>query len=266
MATIVANGTVLYHEVRGSGPPLLLVSGASGDAGHWTEVAEKLSDAFTVVTYDRRGNSRSPEAADWTETSLAEQAEDAAALLRGLGLAPATVVGSSFGAIIACELVSRHGDVVVSRAVLHEPPLLGVVPDGDRLGAELAALIEAGLSAGGPATAMESFLRLVYTDVVFDALEPRTRKRMLGNAEVFLGIELPHVAAYRPDLALLRASGVPIVPAVGVDNRGTYLDQIGRWLAEGLGVEPVEISGAHVPYFDRPATFADEIRSLLDTM
>ncbi|MFD9321821.1 alpha/beta fold hydrolase [Streptomyces sp. NPDC060053] len=52
-------GTGLYHEVRGSGPALLMISGAGGDAGYCTAVAEDLADAFTVITYDRRGNPRS---------------------------------------------------------------------------------------------------------------------------------------------------------------------------------------------------------------
>ena len=36
------------------------VSGASGDAGHLTTVADILADAYTVITYDRRGNSVAP--------------------------------------------------------------------------------------------------------------------------------------------------------------------------------------------------------------
>ncbi|MFD9429393.1 alpha/beta fold hydrolase [Streptomyces sp. NPDC060002] len=52
-------GTGLYREVRGSGPALPMISGAGGDAGYRTAVAEDLADAFTVITHDRRGNSRS---------------------------------------------------------------------------------------------------------------------------------------------------------------------------------------------------------------
>ena len=54
------NGTKIYHELRGSGPSVLFVAGATGDGGHFQRVVEILSDEFTVVTYDRRGNSRSP--------------------------------------------------------------------------------------------------------------------------------------------------------------------------------------------------------------
>ena len=60
-----------------------------------------LADEFTVLTYDRRGNSRSPRPADWTSTSVDQQATDAAELLMSLNLAPALVYGSSSGAIFA---------------------------------------------------------------------------------------------------------------------------------------------------------------------
>jgi pimeloyl-ACP methyl ester carboxylesterase len=97
MPIVTAGTTELYHEVRGAGPPLLLIIGASGDAGHFAAVAEELADGFTVVTYDRRGNSRSPRPPGWNATTIEEHADDAAALLRALEVAPAAVFGSSSG-------------------------------------------------------------------------------------------------------------------------------------------------------------------------
>jgi pimeloyl-ACP methyl ester carboxylesterase len=35
MPTVTVNETELYHEVRGSGPPILLIMGATGDGGHF---------------------------------------------------------------------------------------------------------------------------------------------------------------------------------------------------------------------------------------
>jgi pimeloyl-ACP methyl ester carboxylesterase len=60
MASIIVNDTTLYYERRGDGYALLFISGATGDAGHWTGVADTLANEHTVITYDRRGNSRSP--------------------------------------------------------------------------------------------------------------------------------------------------------------------------------------------------------------
>ena len=91
---IQAGTTKLYHEVRGSGPALL-ITGGTGDA-RVGEPGAPLAQECTVVTYDRRGMSRSPRPDGWTATSMAEMADDAAALLHALDLAPA--VGSATAA------------------------------------------------------------------------------------------------------------------------------------------------------------------------
>jgi pimeloyl-ACP methyl ester carboxylesterase len=95
-----------------------LIMAATGDAGHFEQFAELLADEFTVVTYDRRGNGRSPRPRGWAATSPEEQADDAAALLEALGLAPAAVFGTSLAGVIALCLVLRHSRVV-SGAILH---------------------------------------------------------------------------------------------------------------------------------------------------
>lgn len=112
MPTMSVNGTQVYYEQRVSGPSVLFIQGATGDGGTFAQVAELLADEFTVVTYDRRGNSRSPRSAGWTTTSIYEQADDAAALLQALDLAPAAVFGTSGGAIILLNLLLRHPEVV----------------------------------------------------------------------------------------------------------------------------------------------------------
>ena len=63
---------------------MLFVAGATGDGGHFERVAEILSDEFTVVTYDRRGNSRSPRPDGWDSTPTEEHSEDAAELIESL--------------------------------------------------------------------------------------------------------------------------------------------------------------------------------------
>lgn len=260
MTTITANGTDIYHEVRGDGPPLLFVTGASGDAGQWHAVAAALADAYTVITYDRRANSRSPRPPGWTTTSVTEQADDAAALLRALDLGPATVYGNSSGAMFTCELVVRHPGVV-RRAFVHEPPLLPVVPNGDEVAAELGQVIEEAMAAGGPRAVLERFLRTL-AGVPLDDLPADLRERLLGNAEVFLDIELPAQSPYVPDPAALRATGVPVQPLTGLQNRGGYLHDAARWLADGLGVDLVEIDGGHVPQLTHPTALVDLLRPL----
>jgi pimeloyl-ACP methyl ester carboxylesterase len=94
---VKANGTELYYEARGDGPPLLLVAGGLADAGQFTALGDALAEQHKVITYDRRGNSRSPAPGGWTTTTVEEQADDAAALLEALAISAASVYGHSIG-------------------------------------------------------------------------------------------------------------------------------------------------------------------------
>jgi pimeloyl-ACP methyl ester carboxylesterase len=157
------NGTELYHEIRGAGPPLLLIMGATGDAGHFARLAELLADEFTVVTYDRRGNGRSPRPRGWAATSPEQQADDAAALLEALGLAPAAVFGTSLAGVIAVCLVLRHPRMV-SGAILHEPALWSLFDHPDQVKRTVGTTIADGMRSGGPREAIERFYRFVAGD------------------------------------------------------------------------------------------------------
>ena len=110
MPTVTVNRADLYYELRGAGPPVLLIMGATGDGGHFDELAHLLTGEFTVITYDRRGNGRSPLPAGWRTTSPEEQADDAAALLDALGTGPAAIFGTSSGGTFALCLLVRHPD------------------------------------------------------------------------------------------------------------------------------------------------------------
>ena len=70
-------GARIYCEYRGRGPLLLLITGAMEDAGFYSSAADILAGKFTVLSYDRRCNSRSSgdRSADMT---IAQQARDAA--------------------------------------------------------------------------------------------------------------------------------------------------------------------------------------------
>ena len=257
----VAVGTVeLYYEVRGSGPPVMLIMGATGDAGHFATVAGRLADEFTVLTYDRRGNSRSSRPPVWCATTPEEQADDAAGLLRALELAPAAAFGTSSGAICALCLLIRHPGLVRA-AILHEPPMLSVLERGDDVRATIAQLIEAGTAAGGPPAGLERFWRFVAGDTNWERLEPGLRERMMGNAETFLGVERA-LEFYRPDDATLAAIAVPVEVLLSEESPA-FIGEVADWLASRLGVEVSSTPGTHTPYQDHPRELAATIRSFL---
>lgn len=258
--TALSTGATIYHEVRGEGPRVLLIAGAMGDAGLFSRAAGLLADEFTVISYDRRGNSRSPRPEEWTRTDSPEQAADAAALLEALDAVPAAVFGTSSGASIALSLVLQH-PAAVRGAVVHEPPILGVLADPEPVQAQSRAVIEPAMASGGPRAAMEAFMRLLCGDAAIDAAEPELRERALGNGDTFFELEFGAIDALVPDEQALTAVGVPVVPALSPGSP-PFFHEATAWLADCLGVALREIPG-HAAYLDRPEELAAALRPLL---
>jgi pimeloyl-ACP methyl ester carboxylesterase len=260
-AYAVANGTTLYYEKEGAGASVLFVAGSTGDAGNFTRSAGLLADEFTVVTYDRRGNSRSPRPSGWTTTSVSEQADDAAALIETLDLSPAVVFGASAGGPIVLDLMIRHPRLVRA-GIIQEPAIFSVLPDPAAALAPRRALIEAALPTKGPRGAVADLMRFLNDDGVFAAIPPDILERMLGNADTILNIEAPGLAGWRPNVEDLRTLRIPITLLVAADTLAVY-KQVTLWLAEQLRIKPVIVPGLHGFYLYRPQDLADVLRPVL---
>ena len=143
MAMLEVPGAQLFYETHGGGPVLLLVPGASGTGDGFSPILAPLAAHYTVVTYDRRGFSRSAltgsqdddrrlenEADDVRRLRRLEtEADDVRRLIERLGDQPAIVYGFSSGAVLALQVITRH-PAVVRTLLAHEPPLATLVPDG----------------------------------------------------------------------------------------------------------------------------------------
>src|SRR5918911_1245828 len=191
MPTIAVNGTRLYYELSGVGDvPVVLVHGSWIDHHNWDAVVPPLARTFRVLTYDRRGHSRSAPAT--TQGSIREDAADLAALLEALALAPAHVVGNSFGASIALRLATERPEVFRSLAV-QEPPLFGLLandpttrgslPELSRRAAVVAELLRAGQLAEGARQFVET---MAFGPGMWDKLPEEARRTFVANALTFL--------------------------------------------------------------------------------
>jgi pimeloyl-ACP methyl ester carboxylesterase len=123
---VITEGSEIYCERRGNGPLLLLITGGMGDTGFYSSAADIRADVFTDVSYDRRSNSRS--AGDQaTEMTVAQQARDAAAIIKAMGNDKAIIFGSSEGGIIGLELAAAKPEVT-DFLIVHEPPVIELLP------------------------------------------------------------------------------------------------------------------------------------------
>ena len=105
--TVHANGQTLYFEIHGEGPPLVLVMGIGYDATLWTLAqVPGLSRMFQVVIFDNRDVGRSSLATG--PYTIADMADDVAALMDALDIERAHLLGLSMGGMIAQEFGLRH--------------------------------------------------------------------------------------------------------------------------------------------------------------
>jgi pimeloyl-ACP methyl ester carboxylesterase len=257
--TMTAETVDLYWETRGGGPAVLLVPATPGDGRQFAATAAALADDHLVVTYDRRGTSRSGAPEGWGATTVGEQADDAAAVLRQVGVEQAVVYGTSNGAAVALELALRH-PALVGGVVLHEMPLLSVLADPAPVGALIGGVVGPAMGAGGPRAALEAFLRFAWGDAVVDGWTPDLREALLANADMVFSIELPAFQAYRPDEAALTASTVPATILVGRDQQAPFFAEAATWLADRLATTVRRSPGGHGPQFTHPAELAETIR------
>jgi len=204
-----SNGTQLHYRRNGGGEPLILVHGSWVDGGVWADVVPLLARSFDVVTYDRRGHSRS--SCQPGQGSVRDDVEDLASLIEQLDLSPAHVAGASLGGSIALRLAAVRPALLRSVTV-HEPPLFDLlraeepdIPELTELRRRLATVAER-LESGD----LEGGARLYFDEVAetpggWDGLDQRRRDLLLSNAPTYLdqcrdpdalGIETEDLAAF----------------------------------------------------------------------
>jgi 3-oxoadipate enol-lactonase len=111
MPTLDLGSISLYVEQAGQGPRLLFISGTGGDLRNKPSVFEgPLAPLFDIVAYDQRGLGQS--AVPDGPYTMADYADDAAALLGQVGWDQCQVMGVSFGGMVAQELTIRHPGLV----------------------------------------------------------------------------------------------------------------------------------------------------------
>ncbi|GAA4252238.1 alpha/beta hydrolase [Dactylosporangium darangshiense] len=249
---------------KGSGPALLLIPGGAGDAGTFGRLAAEFAGERTVITYDRRGFSRSPiDEADLPRRYDID-VEDAARLIDEHGGGRADVLGSSSGGIIALGLVARHPGKA-GAVVAHEPPLTAMVGDGETIRKGFDDVVEV-LRRDGAEAAMRHFGEVTglghREPPPLELLPEPVRellRRLAGNAGFFVEQELRRYTAVEPDLEAVRGR---VVVAAGDRSGEQFPARAARGLADRLGTTAVTFPGEHVGYLEYPAEFAEKLREV----
>ena len=255
MPRIDINNTTLHYERSGQGPAMLFIHGMCGDADSWADQGRRFSDRYTCVRYDRRGHSRSARGEATITDAL--HADDAAALIDALGLAPCLIVSSSGGAAIAVDVTLRHGRLLRG-AVFSEPPLFSLDPEaGEQSMGELRPRLERAMASGGPRAAVDAFFELMCPGL-WSMLDESGKDRFRANADIgFTDLRSPSLAVGPGDLA---AVAIPTLVVAG-STSAPALRSVAHRLAAALpDARFVELEDCgHVTYFEQPDDFAHAV-------
>ncbi|SEE69471.1 Pimeloyl-ACP methyl ester carboxylesterase [Rhizobiales bacterium GAS191] len=143
------NGITIAYDIRGSGPPLILIMGYRLSSSAWPpDFIEALAKRFTLVSFDNRGTGLSDKPT--CGYALSNMAKDVGGLMDHLGIESANVIGYSMGGAVAQELACHHPERVRSlvlcatlcggpRAVYAHPAVISVMRDLDGLDPVAAA-------------------------------------------------------------------------------------------------------------------------------
>lgn len=259
MAMIHVDGAALYYRETGTGRPLLVIHGSGANADLSEEAVRSLSEHHRVITYDRRGHSRSGSQPAPLGGYLKRQANDAAALLQALDAAPAIVVGWSMGGVIALCLALEH-PALVSRLVVGEPPLHAArhPPPLSNIWPLLKTRFLAAI--GRKREAMATFFRMLLVQPdggnSYDSLDHATRDGVLANAATLLH-ELETGTGEELSAERIRGLQCPISAIVGGGTLAVFADATERLrqLLPQMRVDLIPGAG-HLSVLTHPADFA----------
>ncbi|WP_347138925.1 alpha/beta hydrolase [Paracoccus sp. SSK6] len=167
------DGTKLHVKDWGQGRPVVLIHGWPLNADSWEYQSVRLAEAgFRVVSYDRRGFGRSDQ--PWGGYDYDTLADDLAAVIDGLGVTDATLVGFSMGGGEVARYMTRHG-AGVSQAVFVGSVVPGMLksesnPDG--ITRDLLEGIQAGLRKDRPAFLADFFKQFYGQGMVSGVSQP----------------------------------------------------------------------------------------------
>jgi non-heme chloroperoxidase len=120
---IEIDGRQLHYVQQGDGQPVIFIHGGLDDYRTWQFQIDSFSRKYRAISYSRRfahpnkwiGNVAQ-------DNTIEDNAKDLAELIRKLDLAPAHLVGASYGAFITLYCASKNPELAKT-IVLGEPPI-----------------------------------------------------------------------------------------------------------------------------------------------
>lgn len=278
------NGAKLWYESEGSGEPILLIAGGPGDShAVFHPFFSRLADRNRMIYFDGFGVGRSDRAKSPAEYHFARDVEDVEGLRKALGLRAVTILGHSYGGMVAQAYALKYPQAV-KRLILIDTFHSGAMwqTNNDNCNQEirnqypdvwekLQAMRARGVRSSAPEHQELYYgipLGLFY---FYDASKVALLPKDPGNTEVYYAIAGPDadfkiggdIAAldFRPDLGKLH---MPVLVVAGRYDRVSMPRQAAefRTLIPGVRFVVFEKSG-HFPYIEEPGHMLEILGNFL---
>jgi 3-oxoadipate enol-lactonase len=236
------------YEVRGAGPPIVLLHPFPFARGIWGALADVLAQGHRVIAVDARGFGETPLGA--TKYAIADLADDVAGLLAHLGVARAAVLGMSMGGYTALACALRHPQRVSALVLADtradaDPAPMRAARDG----------AIARIRANGSGPYLDGSMARLLSPAAPLTLVGFLRARAEDRAESLIaGIE---ALRDRPDrTGELVAVRCPTLAIHGTGDQVTPAEEMRKMAAAIAGARFVELPGAgHLAHLEAPGPF-----------
>jgi 3-oxoadipate enol-lactonase len=258
MAFARLNGVVLHYDSGGSAdlPPLVFANSLGTDFRIWDAVAERLSNRYRVVRYDKRGHGLSE--APPPPYALTDHVADLTALIDHLGVEKTAMVGLSVGGLIAQGLAALHPERIAALVLSNTAHKIGTEASWN----ERIATVE----AGGVAAVADIVMQRWFTP----AYRRPDNADFAGYLAMFVrtpvdGYVGTCASVRDADLTeSTRALKLPVLCIAG-DQDGTTPPEVVRSMAELIRNSEFRIIGdaGHIPCIEQPEAVAGLIGTFL---
>lgn len=106
------NGAKIWTVSFGTGEPIFFIAGGPGNAHYYLRAFDSLSTTNTLVYFDAFGRGKSDTAKNVGEYSLQRDVEDLEALRKEMGYKSFSILGHSYGGVVAQAYAIKYPDNV----------------------------------------------------------------------------------------------------------------------------------------------------------
>jgi 3-oxoadipate enol-lactonase len=265
MALASVNGIDLYYEdTGGSGPPVVFSHGLLWSTRMFDAQVAALRDRYRCISFDHRGQGQSPSSP--TAYDMEMLADDAAALITQLGVAPCHFVGLSMGGMVGMRLAARKP------ALLRTLTLIETAGDTEPLRnvPKYAAMMLAARVAGlGPL--VTPVMRIMFGRAALE--DPNRAAERAGWEDELRALPVPRVeraldavVKRRSVMDELGRIRTPTLYLHGEDDRAIAMPRARRTVAAIPGARLVILPRAgHSSSREEPAAVSRELTQFLAT-